>query len=504
MSLLLGSGLALNLFRLGHWAPLPDEVNYALSAHHLIEHRTLLGQDIMFFPPLFVYLSALLQLSGAGLLTSVRLVSAVFGALIPPMLYLTLRSLYDDRTAGLTASATLLLFALHLYSRLGQVEILMLTLIIGGIFLLLWGMRTGRSRYAFWSGVLFGFALWAKETALGVLAAALLFLLVVGPRPKQNLALLMVGWLLPATPLILLGELSGHSLLLEVSTARGYDINMLRLSPFGNLLTTGANLGYNLFPRLFYRWEFVLFAIAAPLTMLALGWILLQGTIRKRPFPLFVACYLAIHLPFFFLFSRKFDYYLLPAAVLLLTSGVAEALAARSPAQTPGRASRVLRPVALGLAALLVGFNLYSWRFLYWNRGTHQTFAAAVATLDPNTGLATSHPSLARYISDRCSLNLHVVPLFGDGDYEIRWDTATTPSTRAVVMKRYYFDVLAEQPDRPLDSLTSVFPVRHIMTDADWSVWFACDFDSNRNVTHRLTQHLLRGIRPVGVVILRR
>ncbi|MCL6466093.1 MAG: hypothetical protein K6T77_04965, partial [candidate division WOR-3 bacterium] len=72
--------LTVHLVRLNYWTPLPDEINYALSARHLITNRTLIGNDIMFFPPLFVYSAALLQKFGVELLLSVRLISCIAGA----------------------------------------------------------------------------------------------------------------------------------------------------------------------------------------------------------------------------------------------------------------------------------------------------------------------------------------------------------------------------------------------------------------------------------------
>uniref|UniRef100_A0A7C4CC98 Glycosyltransferase RgtA/B/C/D-like domain-containing protein n=1 Tax=candidate division WOR-3 bacterium TaxID=2052148 RepID=A0A7C4CC98_UNCW3 len=503
-ALLLALGLGLHLWRLGHWTPLPDEVNYGLSARYLIEHRTLVGHDIMFFPPLFVYLAALLQLAGTELLTSVRLISAVSGALVLPVLYVALRGLYGERTARLASLAALPLSSLHLYSRLGQVEVPALALVAGGICLLLQLVQTDQRRYAFWSGLMLGFALWVKETALGAAATAVLFLLATKPRRGRNFALLAAGWLIPAAPLILLGVATGNDLFFEVSASRGYDINMLKLSPLTNLLTTGANMGYNLFPRLFYRWEFILFAVAAPLTLLALGWQTMRGALQRHLFPLFVTSYLVVHLPFFILFSRKFDYYLLPAALLLLVGGSAEALAASTRDARRGFTDRVVVPACLVLTVLLVGFNIYSCRFLYWNRGTHRTFADAVRAVRPGSGLATSHPSLARYINDRGGLGLNVTPLFKKGSYEVAWSSATSPAVTTLLMKRNYFDALVEQPARPLDSLMSLFPKTQVTADPDWSIWLALEAETQKTGASRIVRRLRHAFRPVGVVALRR
>ncbi|MEO0053269.1 MAG: glycosyltransferase family 39 protein [candidate division WOR-3 bacterium] len=480
--------LTANLIRLNYWSPLPDEINYARCARSLIDNRTIISNDIMFFPPLFVYLSALLQLLGMELLTSVRLISALTGAAILPVLYLTARLLYPPATALPTLLLTLPLFSLRLYSRLGQVEITMLFFIILSFLFLLRALHSGKGSDAIRAGVILGLGLWTKETALGATAVAVIFILTSSQSRWQMLGKFLLGLAPPALLLFILSIFTGRNLLFEIMASRGYDINMLQLNPLGNLIALGANLGYNLVPRLFYPWEILIFILLVPAVSILLLIALIKGVKDKNPFSRLALIYLIIHLPFFFLFSRKFDYYLLPTALLVLFNGGLTLLAAGT--------GRTLRRTGLCLLTLLCLDNLYAGYFLYCNRGTHASFEEAVGQIEPNTTVATSHLTLVEYLARRAGRQLQVRELFEPGTYRLHSGVLADSTIGAILLKYYYYQRLISLYPQDWERLQALFPLKMELIDYNWSP-----------PSHHFPIKL-KGItefaKPIGVVILRR
>ncbi|MEO0020600.1 MAG: glycosyltransferase family 39 protein [candidate division WOR-3 bacterium] len=480
--------LTANLIRLNYWSPLPDEINYARCARSLIDNRTIISNDIMFFPPLFVYLSALLQLLGMELLTSVRLISALTGAAILPVLYLTARLLYPPATALPTLLLTLPLFSLRLYSRLGQVEITMLFFIILSILFLLRALRSGKGSDAIRAGVILGLGLWTKETALGATAVAVIFILTSSQSRWQMLGKFLLGLAPPALLLFILSIFTGRNLLFEIMASRGYDINMLQLNPLGNLIALGANLGYNLVPRLFYPWEILIFILLVPAVSILLLIALIKGVKDKNPFSRLVLIYLIVHLPFFFFFSRKFDYYLLPTALLVLFNGGLTLLAAGT--------GRTLRRTGLCLLTLLCLDNLYAGYFLYCNRGTHASFEEAVGQIEPNTTVATSHLTLVEYLARRAGRQLQVRELFEPGTYRLHSGVLADSTIGAILLKYYYYQRLISLYPQDWERLQALFPLKMELIDYHWS-------PPSRHFPIKL-KGITEFAKPIGVVILRR
>ncbi|MEO0080660.1 MAG: glycosyltransferase family 39 protein [candidate division WOR-3 bacterium] len=455
----------------------------------------------MFFPPLFVYLAASLQMVGVEVLMSVRLISAFSGALIIPLLYLIFVSCYNTKTSNLVALTGIPLFSLHSYSRLGQVDILMLVFVVLTGFFLVRLMQYGKPANALWAGLAIGIGTWTKETMLGTFASSILFLLILPANRWRSIGLLLLGATGPLLLLAGLGAETGQNLLYEVTASRGYDINMLKLPLISSLFATGANLGINLYPRMFSKLEFMLFVALAPPTVILLMLLVFKGTIERRPFPLWVSSYLAIHLPFFTLFSRKFDYYLLPGAILLLSAGACETFSCKNSARA-NQQIHMLRISGKVIISAIILYNIIACRLLYSNPGTHGSFRAAIVDLEPGTRIATSHPTLAQYISDRASLGLRVTALFEHNSYRISWPTVTDTATKAIVLKKYYYDKLRATNPRDWDSLTRFFPIMKEYIDSTWSIWF---FSKNTSQDIRWTsQRLNEFIKPIGVITLLR
>jgi 4-amino-4-deoxy-L-arabinose transferase-like glycosyltransferase len=486
------AGLLIHLFRLRYWSPLPDEINYARCARFLIENRTLFSNDIMFLPPLFVYLAAILQHAGIELLLSVRLISAVAGALILPLLFLSART-YLPNAAALRATLIILpLFSFHLYSRLGQVEMLMLFFIILTLFLLLLAFHQQNPFFALAAGWTLGLGVWTKETTIGAIFSIFIFLLFSSGKKIRFLSQFLLGLTPPFLLLLLFSHYCGQNLLLEIMSSRGYDINMLQLDPLANLIALGTNLGYNLIPRLYYPWELIIFLLLAPVLGIFLLGSVIIAALKKDIISRFAFAYLTIHLPFFFLFSRKFDYYLLPAGLFLAFAG---SLFIFSPLAAPK-----LKRIGTILIISCAIFNIYADRFLFFNRGTHATMAISVTALPPKTTLATSHPTLVEYLSARAGLNLKVLPLFQNNSYQLNpvvWtDTITT-----ILIKYYYYERLNKRFPADWAKLATTFPTKKEIIDPDWSVFWTY---RTGQISFPLFKKIADFARPTGIVILQK
>ncbi len=479
--------LTVHLVRLNYWTPLPDEINYALSARHLITNRTLIGNDIMFFPPLFVYSAALLQKLGIELLLSVRLISCIAGALILALLYLGLRAIYSRKTTIITTGIAFSLFTFHLYSRLGQVEILMLmfiTLSIVGIF----------HNKPFLAGFSLGLALWTKEVALGTLLSLLIYFVLQRPGRARLLTRFLAGVTGPFSLLLVFGFISRQNLLLEIMASRGYDINMLKLAPFANFIATGANLNFNLFPRLFYKWEFLAFVLLGPVTTLFFLFLTIRGGLKSRPFPLLITCYLLVHLTFFFFFSRKFDYYLLPAAMLIVLVSSCELFEHES--------SVKLQFLGKILISALVICNIYADSFLYFNRGTHQSFEVAINNIPAGAAVATSHPTLVDYLSKRSKKGLKIMPLFEPASYNLNQKILRDSTVNVVILKKFYYDRLRHTYQDDWDSLSYYFADKEEFIDFTWSLWQTTEKQMNHQ--SNFFRSIAEFAKPTGVIVLRR
>jgi|GEM_PF-1189724 len=479
--------LTVHLVRLNYWTPLPDEINYALSARHLITNRTLIGNDIMFFPPLFVYSAALLQKFGVELLLSVRLISCIAGALILTLLYLGLRAIYSRKTTLIATGITFSLFTFHLYSRLGQVEILML------MFITLSIMGTLHNK-PFLAGFSLGLASWTKEAALGTLLSLLIYFILQRQGRGRLLTRFLAGVTGPFILLLVFGFISGQNLLLEIMASRGYDINMLKLAPFANFIATGANLSFNLFPRLFYKWEFLAFVLLAPVTTLFFLFLTIKSGLKSRPFPLLITCYLLVHLTFFFFFSRKFDYYLLPAAMLIVLVSSCELFEHEN--------SVKLQFIGKILISALVICNIYADGFLYCNRGTHQSFEVAINNIPAGTAVATSHPTLLDYLSKRSKKSLKIMPLFEPASYRLNQKTLRDSTVKFVILKKFYYDRLRHTYPDDWDSLSYHFADKEEFIDFTWSLWQTTEKQMNRQ--SNLFRSLAEFAKPIGVIVLRR
>jgi sugar lactone lactonase YvrE len=167
---LFGLALALRLVNLdaappGLWF---DEAYHGYVARQLLEpggiHKTFIP-DIMHFGALYFYLlGAVLKVTG-NTVWALRVLPAISGALIAPLLYLLAARLYGWRV-GVAASGLLAVSAWNItFSRFGIVSMFTVVLDVGVILCLAQAVRTGRLGYFAGSGLLMGLALQAYYIA---------------------------------------------------------------------------------------------------------------------------------------------------------------------------------------------------------------------------------------------------------------------------------------------------------------------------------------------------
>lgn len=445
--------LVVHLVRLSLWTPYPDELGYAETARELLQRGAWTSDRVMFFPPLYVYLAAVAQALGAELLASVRIVSAVCGAGVVALAVGIAFEQYGRRVAVGCGAVFVVLMRLNEYSRIGQPETIHILLGMAAFLWALRWMRDPRPRHLAWCGAFLGLAVWGKEVSLSYVLGLGTFLgaaWVLGwrrPAPRDLLALAAGGALL-VVPLVVFGELSGNSLLFEVSGEKSYDVNMLDLPLVQSLETTARNTLVMLaMPKS------LAFVVGAP-AVLALAALLVAGVRGRRPLPLLALCYGVVMAAFVTWFRQKFIYYILPAVLLALLAGWAEVLRALL---VRDAVRRRLPYAAAGLVLVaLLGCNLWLDRDLYLTRGGHDMFRVALHRPDLGRSIAASHTNLFQYVNEREGLGLEIRPLFVGPDYLLNQEALDDPRTTSVLTKDYYLDTLGGRED--WRALRAAFP----------------------------------------------
>ncbi len=167
-----------------------DESLYAIRARSILNFgdwidqttHSIKGLYAAAHPPLYIWLTAItMKIFGDNAIT-VRIWSAIFGALTVILLYFMPR----DRLTGFFASFTLGTTALFtVYSRLGQLDITYTFFIISGLFFWQQFEKTEKRKWLILTGFAFGLAQMSKIIVglfLPLILAAYLFLRIISKR----------------------------------------------------------------------------------------------------------------------------------------------------------------------------------------------------------------------------------------------------------------------------------------------------------------------------------
>lgn len=374
-----------------------DEIAYAHAAANLVENGgwfTLVNvKDAFFFPPLFIYLSALLYSLGLSELMAVRVVSIVFSSAIAPLMLLSLSNASHRTSSALIAVVlwSIIPYAL-LMSVLGHVEMTMIFFVVLSFYLLT--LTKIQPLFAtVLSAVTLALALWVKETALAFVP---IFLYLVWKR-KQSMTGWIIAWILVACPLwISLATNSEYTLFSEINPSRvalGAPASDSFINAFGRLVGASSKqlIGYRL----------TLTAFLLGVLVVSLFSIKLER-IRQSAALQFGLGILLVFLPFLLIYSRKNPYYQLPF-FLSATVFMGEYL----------KDKRRLCVVVLTVLSALSILQFRNWAKRDAVYDLHTEMLKQVAMQKKNARIATGTPRLAEYIvkQNRLPLVIEELPL---------------------------------------------------------------------------------------------
>jgi len=468
--------LALHLPRVGLWTPYPDEVNYGLTARnlwqpvvHYVPSPQPIPEHLSAKRPLFLYLVSIAQRLGADLVSSGRLISAILGAAIVPAACGLLRE-RSPRVATAGSLALLLLYPLNIFSGLARPETAhLLAFLVGSIFLLRWE-RHCRPGHLVAAAVCLGVGVWLKEVGLAYILAAAGYVLLTrlrtraAPPRRGGLASLAVLTII-LLPLVVIGQLhsdGSDGLLFEMF--KPWQVNSPDLSLSASARVLMANLAGMLGVPGHLRTTLGLLFLAVCL------YFLVRGLMRRSQLAILVFSYLVVALPFFTWFSKKFEYYLLPAGALLLLLCVSELPQAwRRLANDQGSTTRrqwprgrsILDGGALVAFGLLLALNLFQDSDLFLSRGPYDFQRQFVAACSRRETIAAAEYRTLSWLSDRQERGgPKVLPLFFDEYYSIDWPLVKDARTDAVVLLDFYADVLSGRFPTEWQGVNRLFPVR--------------------------------------------
>ncbi|HII16624.1 TPA: hypothetical protein HA361_01800 [Candidatus Woesearchaeota archaeon] len=425
----------------------PDELTYHLRA---VDASTggLLYYD---HPPLFISLLSVLQLSGFESVQSGRIISVIAGVCTVLAVFMLARELYSVKTA-LVAALFCAVLAFHvLYSRIAQIDALMILLAVSFYALFLRGYNTGRKYLMALAGVVLGLGIWTKYTLLGIIPVVGLFMFAKeGMKMAKDTKL----WLCAGTTAIVAAPLLvlNASAVYWISLGRfaSADATAIHRTIFESLqLFVGYFSGILLYvqaiPKTFIEYAFLAIGIV-PLAMLV---IYFSSTYRKRRTDLLMGLHFVVFSMFFAVYSVKFEYYLLLSVIPLLpvlAHLMLSQLSKESYFSLGGAGAIVLLTILLMNAALSVG-NV-------WNeKGEFEGFrlATAYASSSIRSGtIATSHTKIIDYYVQEMHANGIQVIQLNETLYHKEQDMGKNfaQEVDALIIKQNYYDFFFDDEDK--------------------------------------------------------
>jgi len=369
-------------------------VAYSVTAQNIVQNGSWLNiynsPDLFFFPPLFNWLSAFFILLGFEQIVAVRTVSMLISSGIPVIIYLMMKENGFSNIRSILASFlwTVLPGSIY-YSVAGQVETAFLFFILLSSYFIQPKKRSVRNIII--SALCFSAAVWIKETALGFsLVFAIMFLL------EKDLKKLMV-WgfftFILCLPLFIQSFIPNeYDLFFELNNDL---INWGMISfvkPFENIaVLSGLFSSDKLFMTIFVVLTVVFIFISS-----AAAYRKNSGSFIVR----FSIISNLVFIPFFIIFPKKFEYYLLP---VLLFSVVTFAISLKEKKEIF---------LLIAFLAVLGSFNGLKWRSFIRNYYDETlNFITLIANENPGATIGTPTPHMAVYVKEKHNLNVRVVPL---------------------------------------------------------------------------------------------
>ncbi|HQI05009.1 MAG TPA: glycosyltransferase family 39 protein [bacterium] len=371
-----------------------DEVAYSVTALNIVQNSSWLNiynsPDLFFFPPLFNWLSAFFVFIGFEQILAVRTVSMLLSSGIPVIIYLMMKENGFSNLRSIFASFlwTVLPGSIY-YSVAGQVETAFLFFILLSAYFIQPERRSAGNIII--SALCFSAAVWIKETALGFsLVFAVIFLL------DKEIRKLMIWGFSAFTfclPLFIQSFIPNeYDLFFELNNDL---INWGMISfvkPFENIAVLAG----------LFSSDKLLMTIFA---VLVIAFILISSVIAyKKSSSSFIVRFSIISnlvfIPFFIIFPKKFEYYLLP---VLLFSIILFVISLKEKKEIF---------ILIALVAVFGSYNGLKWRSFIRNYYDETlNFITLVANEKPGATIGTPTPHMAVYIKEKHKLDVKIIPL---------------------------------------------------------------------------------------------
>lgn len=371
-----------------------DETAVAHSSFTLATHWNTIdfidSSDTFLFPPLFASLTAFLIKAGiADSLWAARTVAIAIASGIAPMIYLLAKnSGYSEKISVTSAIIWLITPAACYYSVAAQGDMPMLFFVLLALYLIQKADTTDSVPLAILSGIVFAVAIWMKESAIGFIPV---FIYLIYHR-KETLILWLVSAIVFVLPL-------GYILAVNDNLNYFGEISKLRfdsssINPDAVIGNIGMLLG--LVPR---KPEGFYYTITAFLFItVILSFMKLEKNSLQERFVLRAGLVtLAILVPFFIVFPKKFAYYLLPSYLFLIFF----------------IAPFVIKRKAYGVLyfAVLLALSVAGLFNMGDKRGENNMHAAVehIRTVKPDSRIAMTQPRMAEYFVKKAGIWLNII-----------------------------------------------------------------------------------------------
>lgn len=159
-------------------APYPDESTYLIYSLKILSNEWIMPRDCMLYqPPLFFYIQAVIIHLFGGDLEVLRFVSVITGSLTVCFIYLIGKSLFDRRVGFLSAIFLSFLNFHILYSRIYMLEATAIFFIVGSLYFFWKGYcEDAGMRYIYLSAIFHGLAIDTKYIGIIVFITIILFI----------------------------------------------------------------------------------------------------------------------------------------------------------------------------------------------------------------------------------------------------------------------------------------------------------------------------------------
>ena len=204
-----------------------------------------------------------------------------------------------------------------------------------------------------------------------------------------------------------------------------------------------------------------------PFCLAGCVYLLARALVIGSPLGRLALSYLVLAIPFFTWYPEKFDYHLLPAAVLLLLVSICELSRLLQRAREDSRHPQPRRYLTLhsllagGAAAAFAGLliaNVVKDRELFVGRGEYDYLRQFIQACIPRERIAAFPNLYLGWLSEKDGRDVAVLPLFKDTRYTMNWPAVDDPETDAVVLPDLYFERLSQRFPEVWKAVANRFP----------------------------------------------